>query len=139
MPVLERIHRSSQRVPRGELVSFVQRLRAGGIVSAGVSATLVDLLRLNTDLAMVASTLGLDPLAHGSEDLGLRLFNMTGTQVGTRADVGCVESGGAGERRVAFYAVIARFDDAATTRRAVLGAMRAVGESVVTAAAVRIA
>ena len=72
---------------------------------------------------MVAAAFALDPLAHVDEDIGIRLFNKTGTQRGTRADVGCLEAG----EWVATYAVIGRFDDSAPARLAVLDAMRAVG------------
>ena len=68
----------------------MRRLRAGDVLPPGVSAGLVDLLRLNTDLSMVAAAFALDPLAHVGADLGVRLFNKTGTQDGTRADIGCV-------------------------------------------------
>jgi beta-lactamase class A len=113
-----------------ELVGLVRRASRGELVSPQVSATLVELLRLDVDLSLVAAGLGLDPLAHADVDLGLRLFNKTGSDDGTRADVGCVESV-AGER--AAYAVIARYVDAPATRREVLTAMRHVGEGFVEA------
>jgi beta-lactamase class A len=112
-----------------ELVVFVRSARSGELVSPGVSSNIVELMRLNTDVSMVAAAFALDPLAHTGEDLGIRLFNKTGTQVGTRADIGCVEST-VGERLTASYAVIARFDDGREIRRAVLGAMRSVGEAI---------
>ena len=114
----------------GELADLARRIRVGHAVSTVASETLVDLLRLNTDLSMVAAAFGLDPLAHVDEDLGARLFNKTGTRTGTRADVGCVETTVAGEWRLVSYAVIAQFGDSATTRRAVLDAMRAVGDGI---------
>ena len=113
-----------------ELADLARRIRIGHAISPTVSEALVELLRLNTDLSMVAAAFGLDPLAHADEDIGLRLFNKTGTQTGTRADVGCVETTVAGEWRVVSYAVIARFDDSPSKRRNVLGAMRAVGERI---------
>lgn len=113
-----------------ELADLARRIRIGHAISPTVSEALVELLRLNTDLSMVAAAFGLDPLAHADEDIGLRLFNKTGTQTGTRADVGCVETTVAGEWRVVSYAVIARFDDSPSMRRNVLGAMRAVGERI---------
>ena len=67
----------------------MRRLRAGDLLPPGVSAGLVDLLRLNTDLSMVAAAFALDPLAHVDVDVGVRLFNKTGTDIGTRADVAC--------------------------------------------------
>ncbi len=113
-----------------ELADLARRIRIGHAISPTVSEALVELLRRNTDLSMVAAAFGLDPLAHADEDIGLRLFNKTGTQTGTRADVGCVETTVAGEWRVVSYAVIARFDDSPSKRRNVLGAMRAVGERI---------
>jgi beta-lactamase class A len=113
-----------------ELADLVRRIRIGHAISRVASVALVDLLRLNTDLSMVAAAFGLDPLAHLDDDLGVRLFNKTGTQTGTRADVGCVEATVAGEWRLVSYAVIARFEDSMSTRRAVLDAMRGVGERI---------
>jgi beta-lactamase class A len=107
----------------GELEGLMRRLQSGEVVSPEVSAQLVELLRLNTDLSMVAAAFALDPLAHIGADHGIRLWNKTGTQAGTRADVGCVEAGD----RVATYAVVAGYDEVVTTRRSVLEAMRAVG------------
>jgi beta-lactamase class A len=107
----------------GELCALMRGLHANGIISPFVSAGLIELLRINTDLSMVAAAFALDPLAHVDEDIGIRLFNKTGTQRGTRADVGCLEAG----EWVATYAVIGRFDDSAPARLAVLDAMRAVG------------
>jgi beta-lactamase class A len=80
-------------------------------------------LAAGTDLSMVASGLGLDPLAHVEPDRGLRLRHKTGTDAGVRADVGLLDGPAGGVA----YAVLARFDDA--RRDAVLGAMRAVGEA----------
>jgi beta-lactamase class A len=110
-----------------ELAELMRRIAVGTAISTTVSHSLADLLRLNTDLSMVAAAFGLDPLAHVDGDLGVRLFNKTGTQVGTRADVGVV-SWPAGERSALAYAVIARFEDSAEVRRGVLDAMRAVGD-----------
>jgi beta-lactamase class A len=111
-----------------ELVDLVRRAGCGELVSPWVSQALVELLRLDVDLSLVAAGTGLDPLAHDGFDLDLRLFHKTGSDAGTRADVGCIESA-AGER--AAYAVIARYDDDAATRREVLAAMRTVGEALV--------
>jgi beta-lactamase class A len=113
----------------GELERLMRRLRAGDTLPPGVSAGLVDLLRINTDLSMVAAAFALDPLAHVGADLGVRMFNKTGTQRGTRADIGCVVVG----ERFATYAVLARFDDSFSRRSAVLDAMRDVGRDIRTA------
>lgn len=109
----------------GELARVIRQVARGEAVSPTVSAGVADLLRLDTDLSMVASAFALDPLAHVDADLGVRLFNKTGTQVGTRADIGWVEPAGQGSGVA--YAVIARFDDSPVVRRSVLGAMAAVG------------
>lgn len=114
-----------------ELAGLVRRIAVGEAVNPMVSTGVADLLRLNTDLSMVAAAFGLDPLAHVAIDVGVRLFNKTGTQDGTRADVGWFE--GAGQGSGVAYAVIARFDDSSTVRRVVLDAMRAVGAAMLTA------
>jgi len=113
-----------------ELADLARRIRIGRAISPVVSEALAEMLRLNADLSMVAAGLGLDPLAHVGDDLGVRLFNKTGSQVGIRADVGGVEASAAGEWRLVTYAVIARFVDSGPTRRAVLDAMRTVGERI---------
>lgn len=112
-----------------ELCSIVEQLGRETLVSAAVSGRIVEWLTHNTDLSMVASALALDPLAHLGADpaTGIALFNKTGTDEGTRADVGMVQ---VGERRVA-YAVIARWDgDDLVSRSAVLDAMGVVGERI---------
>lgn len=112
-----------------ELWSIAERLERGVLVSTTASARVRGWLAANTDLSMVASAFALDPLAHTVPDAGtgLGLFNKTGTDEGTRADVGVVRLG---ERRVA-YAVIARWDgDDLVSRSAVLDAMRAVGSGI---------
>ena len=48
-----------------------------------------------TDLSMVGSAFGLDPLSHAGADGGVRLWNKTGTDTGVRADAGVVEVDGA--------------------------------------------
>lgn len=84
----------------------------------------LDWIATSTDLSMVAGALGLDPLAHdGSEP---RVWSKTGTDTGTRADVGLAEVDG----RRAAYAVICRYDDPSATAR-VLGRMRDLGDLIV--------
>lgn len=109
-----------------ELSRVAERLDRGGLVSSEVSARVRGWLATNTDLSMVASALAFDPLAHGGTDraTGMSMFNKTGTDEGTRADVGVVRLG---DRRVA-YAVIARWGrEDMHSRAAVLDAMRTVG------------
>jgi beta-lactamase class A len=111
-----------------ELAALIRQIANADTISRSVFGGVVELLRLNTDLSMVASAFALDPLAHVDADLGLRLFNKTGTQTGTRADIGWVEPAGQGSGVA--YAVIARFDDSPEVRRSVLDAMRAVGDGI---------
>lgn len=108
---------------------LAERLDRGALVTGAVSARVRDWLSSNTDLSMVASAFALDPLAHRGADqgTGFSLFNKTGTDTGTRADVGVV---GLGPRRVA-YAVIARWDgDDLVRRSVVLDALRSVGAGI---------
>ncbi len=86
-------------------------------------------LAQDADLSMVAAAFDLDPLAHATEDLGLRLWHKTGTDPGVRADVGVLRSAST----VVSYAVIGNWpvtDTSASTRRAVLSAMRRIGEDI---------
>lgn len=81
-------------------------------------------LSLGTDLSMVASAFGLDPLAHRAEDHDTLFVNKTGTDAGVRAEVGALR----GASRAVSYAVTVRFtDDSLAKRLRVLDAMRAVG------------
>ena len=86
-------------------------------------------LSLGTDLSMVASAFGLDPLAHTEPDRGVVVWSKTGTDSSVRADVGVVA---AGERRWV-YAVLCSWtgDD---VRDEVLGVMREVGRELRAAA-----
>ena len=103
-------------------------LHRGEVVSRGVSDRVLEWTATNTDLSMVAGALGLDPLAHTEPDLGLRLWNKTGTDAGVRADVGLVVRG---DTAVA-YAALCRWDDAQgpSARREVLRRMRATGQAI---------
>src|SRR5687767_2752924 len=67
-----------------ELSSLFAGLAAGDAVGERV----LGWLALGTDLSMVASAFGLDPLAHVRPDRGLLLRNKTGTDAGVRADAG---------------------------------------------------
>ena len=91
-------------------------------------------LRAGADLSMVAQPLGLDPLAHADGDRGLRLWHKTGTDDGTRADVGLVS----GPEGTVAYAAIARWDPTGPDRRMpVLAAMHALGRALLPAVAGR--
>ncbi|MGH3351443.1 MAG: serine hydrolase [Nocardioides sp.] len=83
--------------------------------------TVMSWLAPATDLSMVSSAFGLDPLAHTAPEGELRVWTKTGTDDGVRAEVGLLE---VGERRAA-YAVICRFQGEAGP---VLARMRAYGE-----------
>jgi len=91
-----------------ELADLMVRMAAGRLLTAHVSSRLAEWLSLNTDLSMVASAFGLDPLAHGAADpahRGIRVQNKTGTDDGVRADVGHVT----GPNGAISYAVLANF------------------------------
>ena len=89
-----------------------------------MSQRVIGWLSLNTDLSMVASAFGLDPLAHRTGDHGILLVNKTGTDGGVRADAGVLR----GPRAAVSYAVSMYFADAdLTARLAVLDGMRHVG------------
>ena len=105
-----------------ELSDLFARLARGEVVSPAVSAQVLDWLAIDTDLSMVASAFGLDPLAHVDADRAIVLRHKTGTNTGVRADVGVVGPFA--------YAVLAGWDDAAADRRdAVLASMAAVGRA----------
>jgi beta-lactamase class A len=114
----------------GELAALLARLHAGTVVSPAVSRRVLDWVALNTDLSMVASAFGLDPLAHAEEDRGVRLWNKTGTIATARIDVGVVQFGGRGIA----WAVLANWEVTdpgrvgADPRRAVLARMAEVGQ-----------
>lgn len=117
---LEPVQAVARRLaPRGSMlhdrVRDVRRPADPPTLSVGCAADWVDYFRAphprvlgwlsaTADLSMVSSAFDLDPLAHvGSAP---ELWSKTGTDTGTRAEVGLVEVDG---RRIAF-AAIARFD-----------------------------
>lgn len=108
----------------GEWAALFERLAGGRLSEPAVDARVRRWLAANTDLSMVASAFSLDPLAHSDGDLGVVLVNKTGTNLGTRADVGVVTAA----KGTLAYAVIARWEeDTYRTRTAILDAMRATG------------
>lgn len=111
-----------------ELSDLMARLHRGDIVSPEVSARVLGWIAANTDLSMVASAFGLDPLAHTEPDRGVALVNKTGTISTVRADVG-VAATPAG---AVAYAVVASWpDDAARDPRdRVLADMAAIGAAI---------
>ncbi len=96
-----------------------------GLYSA--RSPVLDWLAHGADLSMVAGAFDLDPLAHDVADLGLRLWNKTGTDAGVRADVGVVASATA----AVSYAVLCNWPEAdVATRGPVLRAMRRIGDGI---------
>lgn len=108
-----------------ELSDLMVRLERGQAVSPGVSAQVHSWLSANTDLSMVASAFGLDPLAHDLVDRGYRLVDKTGTISAARIDVGVVE----GPRRSVAWAALAEWPDGTDPRDDVLATMAALGAS----------
>jgi beta-lactamase class A len=107
-----------------ELSWLFGALSRGEVVDPVTSQRVLGWLSLNTDLSMVASAFGLDPLAHREEDHGIQLVNKTGTDAGVRAEAGVMR----GPRAGVAYSVIVQFDDTDLVGRLrVLDAMRSVG------------
>lgn len=107
-----------------ELTWLFSGLARGEIVDPATSYRVADWLALGTDLSMVASSFGLDPLAHSRSDHNLSLFNKTGTDAGLRAEAGVLR----GPRAGVAYAVTLVFPDRRLADRLeVLGAMRTIG------------
>lgn len=74
-----------------DLARLFADLHAGTVVSEAVSALVLDWLSTSVDLSMIASPLGLDPLAHAEADRGCRVWNKTGTDSQIRAEAGLME------------------------------------------------
>jgi beta-lactamase class A len=109
--------------------SIMQRLYYADGIDEAVCRHVLAWLAQDTDLSMVAAAFDLDPLAHDTEDLGLRLWHKTGTDVGVRADVGVVRS----PSSVVSYAVVCNWpatDLRPSTRRAVHSTMRRIGDEI---------
>lgn len=111
----------------GDLADFMGMASSGTLIDEQVSNLVQEWLSHGTDLSMVASALGLDPLAHDDGRLGL--FNKTGTDFGVRADAGVIRS----DHGSWAYAMIANWDPTAMEPAGqdltmhVLGVMRTVG------------
>lgn len=107
-----------------ELSWLFGALYRGQVVDQVTSQRVMGWLSLNTDLSMVASAFGLDPLAHRTMDHGIQLVNKTGSDVGVRSEAGILK----GSRTAVAYAVTVQFrDDNLARRLRVLDAMRTVG------------
>jgi beta-lactamase class A len=127
---LVRDHRGPDDAPQlsigsaKELTWLFASLARGEIVSPEVSQRVIGWLSLNSDLSMVASAFGLDPLAHRTPDHGVLLVNKTGTDGGVRSEVGVLR----GPRASVSYAVSTYFADTGlSSRLAVLDGMRQLG------------
>lgn len=107
-----------------ELAWLFGALARGQLVSQPVSQRVLDWLSLGTDLSLVASAFGLDPLAHRDVDHGVQVINKTGTDAGVRSEAGVLF----GPRTAAAYAVTVQFSDTSLQGRLhVLDAMRTIG------------
>jgi beta-lactamase class A len=107
-----------------ELSHLMSQLSRHELVSPAVSEQVNAWLATGVDLSMVASALGLDPLAHTSTDRNMFVRNKTGADPGVRADAGTV---GRSARGIS-YAVIANWSPADSgLTDDVLSRMRAVG------------
>ncbi len=107
-----------------ELSWLFGALARNEIVDSLTSQRVMGWLSLNSDLSMVASAFGLDPLSHRGTDHATLLVNKTGTDIGVRAEAGALRGG----RRAVSYAVSVQFnDDGLAARMRVLDAMRTVG------------
>ena len=107
-----------------ELSWLFGALYRGQVVDVPTSQRVLGWLSLNTDLSLVASAFGLDPLAHRTADHGIQLVNKTGSDAGVRSEAGILH----GPRRAVAYAVTVQFrDDSLGRRLRVLDALRTVG------------
>jgi len=107
-----------------ELSWLFAALARNEILDQLTSQRVMGWLSLNSDLSMVASAFGLDPLSHRGVDHDTLLVNKTGTDTGVRAEAGALR----GSNRAVAYAVSVQFnDDGLPARLRVLDAMRTVG------------
>lgn len=107
-----------------ELAWLFSALYRGHIVDDVTSQRVLGWMSLHSDLSMVASAFGLDPLSHRSIDHGIQLVNKTGVDAGVRSEVGILR----GARTGVAYAVTVQFADSSLqTRLRVLDAMRTIG------------
>lgn len=109
--------------------TIMQRLYYVNGIDVAVCRHVLTWLAQDADLSMVAAAFDLDPLAHDTEDLGLRLWHKTGTDFGVRADVGVIRS----TSMVVSYAVICNWpatDLGPHTRREVHSTMRRIGDEI---------
>jgi len=96
-----------------ELSWLFGALARGEIVNSIASQRVLGWLSLNTDLSLVASAFGLDPLAHRGTDHDTLLVNKTGIDRGVRAEAGALR----GQKRAVAYAASIQFDDSSLQSR----------------------
>jgi beta-lactamase class A len=107
-----------------ELAWLFAALARGEIVDTLTSSRVLGWLSLNSDLSMVASAFGLDPLSHRGTDHGVLLVHKTGTDTGVRSEAGVLR----GPRTAVAYAASVQFNDSGLAARLrVLDALRVVG------------
>ena len=107
-----------------ELTWLLMELHRGQVVDRLTSERVLEWLGAGTDLSMVSSGFGLDPLGHVRGDHGIRLVNTTGIEQGVRCEIGLLS----GPRASVAYALTIQFADTSlSTRLAVHGAMRTFG------------
>ena len=107
-----------------ELTWLLMELHRGHVVDRPTSERVLEWLGAGTDLSMVSSGFGLDPLGHVRGDHGIRLVNTTGIEQGVRCEIGLLS----GPRASVAYALTIQFADTSlSTRLAVHGAMRTFG------------
>ncbi|WP_111721029.1 serine hydrolase [Homoserinimonas sp. OAct 916] len=107
-----------------ELTWLFSALVRGEVVDPRTSSRVVGWLSLNTDLSMVASAFGMDPLAHRAGNHGVLLMNKTGTDNGIRSEAGVLR----GPRHGVSYAVTMQYTEVSLPARlSVLEAMRQLG------------
>jgi len=107
-----------------ELSWLFGALARGEIVNSIASQRVLGWLSLNTDLSLVASAFGLDPLAHRGADHNTLLVNKTGIDLGVRAEAGALR----GNKRAVAYAASVQFDDSSlSARMRVIEALRTFG------------
>lgn len=106
-------------------VEILARLWAERETPDAVGQRVLTWLAPGLDLSMVASAWHQDPLSHAEEYAGPIITNKTGTNLGVRADVGVIDSGG----RATAYAVLANWheDPPGTGRDDVMDALRGIG------------
>nr|WP_169077728.1 serine hydrolase [Microcella alkalica] len=107
-----------------ELAWLFYALAHGHIIDPTTSQRVLGWLSLNTDLSMVASAFGRDPLAHRSVEHSTWMVNKTGTDAGVRSEAGILR----GPRGGLAYAVSVQYEERdLQTRLRVLDALRVFG------------